>query len=497
MALYDIADMAELTREMYTRLRDEGGKSAREKAMMREIRVERGLWDFVEGWEGEGFQRLEDVRWEGRGNVVLAVAVRLNGAEMVEELDRWYREEHVGMLAQVPGWLRTRRFVTSTIEGKGEGEREYLALHEYALENGLGGREFKKAATSTKWNEIIWGTVVREKMRRVWELYYTFGPAPRDLASLAEKEAVAFEAPDGQTRTWPSTSAVLGPAIESFITTADGAELEYRLFGEPRPDAAVIVLSNSILVDWGIWDGFVKAFFEGLEHSGYCVLLYNARGRFGSCGERAVTLDVLAEDLIALLDALRIRKVKVAVGVSLGGATVLNAALKSPERIESFLACDTNAKAPEGNRKTWEDRIAIAEEEGAVNSAGEKIVGEKLAELTVRRWFANESYDGAELEKEIQKVKHMVQENSLQGFKRSVQALWEYDLRGEMKAYQRKGAFVVGGADGVLPGTMKEMAAGLGKGAECHVIDGAGHLPMVERSEEFAQVVMDFLRAGR
>lgn len=490
--MYDVTDMAELTKETYTRLRTEGVKSARERETMREIRVERGLWDFVEGWEGEEFRRLEEVRWEGRGRVIVAVAVRLKGVGMVGEWDRWYREELVGMLAQVPGWLRTRRFVTSMIEGKGEGEREFLALHEYAVENGMGGREFE-AAMRMEWNEVMWGEVVSEERRRMWELYYTFGPAPRDLASLAGKEAVGFEAPDGRTRTWPSTSAVLGPAIESFVTTEDGAELEYRLYGEPHRNAAFIVLSNSILVDWGIWDGFVEAFFEGLDDRGYCVLLYNTRGRSGSCGGRAVTLDVLAEDVIALLDALRIRKVEVAIGVSLGGATILNAALRFPERIGSFLACDTNAKAPEGNRKAWEERIAIAEEEGAVNSAGEKIVGERLAEMTVRRWFVKESYDGGEKEKEIQRVRQMVKENSLEGFKKSVQALWEYDLREGMKAYKHKGAFVVGGSDGILPRSMMEMAAGLGKVTELEVIDGAGHLPMVERPEEFAMVVMDFL----
>ena len=497
MALYDITNMAELTKETYTRLREDSVKSQREKDTMRQIKVDRKLLDFVEGWDSPLFRKLEDVEYEGEGNVIVAVSSSLHpGRDKKEELDRWYREEHVEMLSRVPGWLRTRRYVTSSIERKPEDQLEYLALHEYAPKNGLGGKEFQ-TATTTPWNDLIWSKVVSEKRRRTWELYYTFGPAPRDLTPLASADAAPFEAPDRRTRTWPSSSSAHRPAIESYINTKDEVVLPYRLEGSPDPDAPLIILSNSILVDWGIWDGFVTSFFSVPENRNYRILRYHTRGRSRVCGEQPVNLDVLAEDIVTLLDALRIPKAAAAIGVSLGGATVLNAALKYPEMIASLISCDTSAKAPEGNKKTWGDRIAIAEKEGATNSAGEKVVGEQLTEMTVRRWFVKESYDEGNLEKEMQRVKQMVQNNSLEGFKRSVEALWEYDVRSDMKDYKGKGAFVVGAGDGVLPGTMKEMATSLGNGAECHVIDHAGHLPMVERPEEFARVVTSFMSDQR
>jgi len=81
----------------------------------------------------------------------------------------------------------------------------------------------------------------------------------------------------------------------------------------------------------------------------------------------------------------------------------------------------------------------------------------------------------------------MVATNSLPGFKDSVKALYEYDFRSKMKEFKGKGAFLVGAGDGVLPKTMKEMAEGLGSGVELKVVDGAGHLPMVERPAEVAK----------
>ncbi len=87
----------------------------------------------------------------------------------------------------------------------------------------------------------------------------------------------------------------------------------------------------------------------------------------------------------------------------------------------------------------------------------------------------------------------MVAGNCLDGFKKSVEALFEYDLTPKMRESGVKGMFVVGGKDGVLPGTMKEMAARYGSGVECVVVDGSGHLPMVERPEEVAGVITRFL----
>ena len=491
MAIYDIADTAELTKETYTRLREDGVKSRREKDAMKQIAVDRRIFTLVKSWEAKDFKRLENITMGGEENVLIAVSLSLfpeKGNE--EELTKWYDEEHVDLLSKVPGWLRTRRFVTSPVDGRKE--IEYLALHEYAPHNGLGGEEFV-AATTTPWNNRIMTEVVQEKRRRTYELYYIFGAAPRDLSSLASKEAVAFTSPDAQTKTLSNKH---NPAVESYVTTKDGVVMPYRLEGSADPHAPLIVLSNSILVDWGIWDGFLESFFSGRQSRHYRVLRYLTRGRSKACGDINITLDVLASDITALLDALRISKTYTLIGVSLGGATVLNAALKYPERVTSFISCDTNAKSPPTNKKTWEERIAIAEAEGATSQSGLAVVGEKLAELTVRRWFIKESYDGGKMEAEIGRIKGMVQNNSLRGFKKSVEALYDYDMSSAMKECTIKAAFVVGSGDGVLPGAMKEMAAQTGGGAEYMVVGGAGHLPMVEKPEDFAGLVTEFLNRG-
>jgi len=492
VALYDITDMDELTRKTYLDLRTDVIKTKREKETMAQIDVGRFLYDLVEERSSPNFRPLEeraDTDAETRGSILVAVTTATHpDPEKQAEHDRWYREEHFEMLSRVPGWRRSRLFVTAAIDSSAP--RESLALHEYAPVNGLGG-EAHQAAMNTPWRQRLMKDVVTSKRRRVYEWYYTFGPAPRELSSLAAPDVVGpWSSNDGRTRTFPSPTR---PAVESFVTTKDGVDIPYRLEGSPNPTAPVVVLSNPILVNWNIWDRFVDSFFSRKENQRYRVVRYLTRGRYSASGEQPVTVDVLASDLATLLEALRVPpKAARLIGVSLGGVTVLNTALLFPERVGAFIACDTNSSAPESNRKAWGDRIAMCEQDGSVDpETKEPIVGEQLAEATTRRWFVPESY---ETQPEVlAPVKEAVRTNSLKGFAHSVQALCAYDVRDRMANATVPGLFVAGANDGVLPQTMQKMAGDLRGGAELKIIDKAGHLPMVEQPEAFADVVTEFL----
>lgn len=497
MAVYDFDQLEWLTREPYQKLRSAPVQTQRERDTMKQIHVDRRSYDLLGEWTGSEFKDLQKVECEGEKNVMIAVSFVLQeGVDKEEELKKWYEEEHVPLLMKVPGWRRTRRFETSYLDLQANGslQKEFLALHEYAPRNGLGGEEFK-AATSTEWCARIYRDVVKDRKRRVYELYYTFGAAQRDLASLAAPETVAAESEYGLFKTYPAhVAAEKRPVIESKITTPDGVDLDYRLEGSTDPNAPLLVLINSILVSYGIWDDFVEAFIKLAPQ--YRILRYNPRGRHALPANTTnpITVSTLTTDVISLLDALRVKTASI-IGVSLGGATALNAALEHPSRISAFIACDTNAFAPASNAQAWTDRVALASAEGLTSPSGEPLVGEQLAEITTRRWFVPASYDDPALAPKLARVKEIVKTNSLPGFRDASRALHAYDIRAKMAGYEGKGAFLVGGGDGVLPKTMREnMAEKLGKGVELKVVEGAGHLPMVERPEVVAEFVAGFLR---
>ncbi|KAF7596903.1 hypothetical protein BBP40_011948 [Aspergillus hancockii] len=490
VALYDITDMDELTRETYLTLRGDGIKTPREKATMAQIAVDRRLYDLLDDQKSSDYKSLEDTPdTEAAGSVLIAVSLGVPADTAKEEdLKRWHREEHIPMLSRVPGWRRSRQFITSTIDPKAP--RELISLHEYSAKNGLEGPEHR-ASMETPWRTRVMGEVVGSKKRRVYTWSYTFGPAPRELSSLASREVVGpWASNDGRTRTIPSPTR---PAVESFVTTPDGVDLPYRLEGSTDPHSPVIVLSNAILVDYTIWDGFVDAFLSNPKNQNYRILRYLTRGRLRECGEKPVNIDLLASDIIALLDALRIPKATL-IGVSLGGVTVLNTSLLYPDRVTRFISCDTNSSAPESNRKAWNDRYVMAENDGAVSATTqEPIIGEQLAEVTTRRWFVPESYD---TQPEVPaRVKEIVRNNSLEGFRKGMQALCAYDVRERMAQAQVPGLFVAGEGDGVLPKTMQQMANDLMGGAELKIVPKAGHLPMAEQPAAFTEIVNNYLHA--
>ncbi|KAI9732753.1 MAG: hypothetical protein M1818_007487 [Claussenomyces sp. TS43310] len=491
LAIYDVTDMDELIREPYISLRRPPIQTSRERDTMKLIKIDRKFFDLVDSQQASAFRMLEDVENAEMRNVMVAVSiVPLPGKK--EEVDGWYREEHIEMLSRIPGWLRSRRFVTATIEGKDT--IECVALHEFAPDNGLGGEKLE-AALNTPRSKSVMRDVVKQMTRRTYDLSYTFGPAPRDLSTLSSP----FASYDGQTKTYPALGGGTSRgAIESYVSTKDGVTIPFKIEGSTDPHAPLIVLCNSILVDHGIWDAFVTSFLAQPQNQRYRIVRYLQRGRSSACGTLPITIDVLAADVVALLDALRVPCAAAVIGVSLGGATALNVGLRYAARTAALVACDTSAKSPAGNSKAWGERIAVAEQQQDAESAvgGDKIVGDQLADMTVRRWFVEDSYDddGGAREREMQRVRAMVAANSLEGFRRSVRALFEYDMQPLLPACTTKALFVVGSRDGLLPKSMEALAAQTGTaGAPFRVVHGAGHLPMVEKPDHFAAKMTEFL----
>jgi pimeloyl-ACP methyl ester carboxylesterase len=217
------------------------------------------------------------------------------------------------------------------------------------------------------------------------------------------------------------------------------------------------------------------------------ILRYDTRGRRDvPTPPVPADLDMLSDDLATLLSALRIPKLHALVGVSMGGATTLKFALKYPHLLDRFVACDFNVASSDANTAAWKERIAVAEgPDGGIR---------KLAGLTVERWF--HPHTMAEKKDLADRMTDMVAANSVQGFRYSCQALWNYDMRDEMKGCTVPGLFVVGEGDGkgALVKAMEGFKGLLGpNGGELKTVPLAGHLPMWESPNEFWDAIAGFL----
>jgi pimeloyl-ACP methyl ester carboxylesterase len=480
MAVYDVTAMSHLETDTYLTLR--ANRSAREADTIGQVDVKRYFYDLLYTKSSPLFAPIESLTdEEAEGIVTVAVEINITEADGAGDLyQKWFSEEHADMIAKVPGWLRSRLFKTSSLEGPGS-KTVYFALHDYKKENGLGGAEHK-ASMDTKWRTEVFDKCVASKGRETWSLFYVFGPAPRDLASLSQLPAsAAFTSADNKTNTTPGSDAV----ISSYITTKDGLTIPYRLEGNSSPDAPTVAFVNSLLTSMHMWDAFVAILKK--QRPDLRILRYDTRGRHAIPQPPvAATLDTVTDDLKTVLDALRIPKLYTLVGVSMGGATTLNFAIKHPTRLAKFIACDFNTTSSAANTQAWKDRITIAE-------AGEGRGIKELASQTVERWFHPATLEKKEV---ARAMVGMVAENNIQGFANSCTALWDYDLKPHLKGCAVPGLFVVGEGDakGALVKAMDGFKAMLGEGgAELRIVPATGHLPMFEDPDAFWDAVKDAL----
>jgi pimeloyl-ACP methyl ester carboxylesterase len=485
LAAYDVTDLALLETKKYTALRE--FRSDREAATIGQIDVDRRFYKLLYSKQAEGFRKIDALDTKPGDYIFEAVELDLTEVEGgAEALVDWHKNEHVAKLAKIPGWRRTRLFVRTDVPAGKPGAT--LTLHDYARDNGrITSSEWKEALRVTEMRAAVFGKHVAHISTRPWELLYMFSPAPRELQALSRLPAgQKWTAPDGKIGTTAGPDA----SITSIVITDDGLEIPYRLEGNPSPDAPTVAFVNSLLTSYEMWDPLLVILRA--QRPDLRILRYDSRGRRAiPSPPKPATLDMLAADLQALLHALRIEKLHALVGVSVGGATTLNFALKYPGSLERFVACDFNAAGSEKNTQAWKDRVAVAE------GPGEKEAGKsgirQLADQTVERWFHPDSLEDEEL---VQRMTAMIAQNDVEGFKYGCQALWDYDMKPAMGSCKVPGLLVVGEADakGVLVKAMEGFKDGIGQsGVDLRIIPGAGHLPMFEQPGKAWGAISTFL----
>ena len=111
----------------------------------------------------------------------------------------------------------------------------------------------------------------------------------------------------------------------------------YEIHGEGRP----IVLIHGGLVDCRMWQPQVEPFSKK-----YRVITYDIRGhgQTGGSEKRVYSVQLLAEDLRALLEQLQVDK-PVVCGLSLGGIVAQTYAASHPADIAALILCDTAVSA--------------------------------------------------------------------------------------------------------------------------------------------------------
>jgi len=155
-----------------------------------------------------------------------------------------------------------------------------------------------------------------------------------------------------------------------MLIKVNGIQMNHELSGQES--GQVVMLSHSLGSSLVMWNPQS----ESLEPR-FRVLRYDTRGHGGSeAAQGPYALEMLGQDAISLMDALKLDKVHW-VGLSMGGMIGQFIALNHPDRLWSLILCDTAALTPKESQPMIQERINTVREKGMT----------PLMEPTMERWF--------------------------------------------------------------------------------------------------------------
>ncbi|MDV7501427.1 3-oxoadipate enol-lactonase [Acinetobacter baumannii] len=259
--------------------------------------------------------------------------------------------------------------------------------------------------------------------------------------------------------------------MKQTISNRQGKQL--AVYTEGLKDAPVLVFSNSLGTDHGMWQSQVS---ELKSH--FNVITYDTRGHGESDVISDTTLQNLAEDVVDILDALKVEKAHFC-GISMGGITGLWLGIHHPERFLSITVANSAAKI--GQAEAWLSRAESVEQNGLA----------ELVKTTHTRWFS-EKFDyqhNVVAQTTIQSLAN----TPAQGYANACRALAHADLRDEITQIQVPVLLIAGTADPVTTVADAEFMQNAIKNSQIAKLE-ASHLSNIEQPQRFTQELTRFIQ---
>jgi pimeloyl-ACP methyl ester carboxylesterase len=256
--------------------------------------------------------------------------------------------------------------------------------------------------------------------------------------------------------------------------------IAHRITG--NPDGPPLLLLNGGMMTIAAWEPVAAPLGER-----YKVIRCDFRGQLLSPGEPEPRFSAHVDDVVALLDALRIERVHVA-GASFGAFAALLLAALHPGRVASVSAVTAAERVTPG---MWEDSARLRDAALAAAGGGD---GGVVFDLLIPA-----TYTPAYLETNAATLALYRRQIALmppvwfKGVAGILSALNGLDLRPVLPRIEAPALVVGAGEDRIFP---PEHSWALGKaipGAKLVMLPGAAHGVVVEEAARVAEVLRDFL----
>lgn len=236
---------------------------------------------------------------------------------------------------------------------------------------------------------------------------------------------------------------------------------------------APLVLLHALGTSLRIWDAVV----DHLPRSR--ILRLDMRGHGGSDVPPApYAMGALIHDVERVMDHFGFRD-SVVVGLSIGGLIAQGLATKRLDLVRAMVLSNTAARI--GHAAHWQARI------DAVRAGGL----DAIADATLERWFGRKWRDLPQLPQ----MRAMLLATPPEGWMGAAAAIAGTDFYTPTAALTLPTLAIAGVNDGATPPDLVKETADLILGSRFALIQGAGHLPMVEQPDAYATLLRDFLES--
>ena len=195
----------------------------------------------------------------------------------------------------------------------------------------------------------------------------------------------------------------------------------------------------------------------------------------------------LADDAVALLDLLEVESAHV-MGISMGGMTAQQLALRHPERLRTLTLGCTFAGGPD----------STPTDPAVVMRLGELFMAGKIGEAFAEGLRFNVSPEFIADDRNVAPFRKIAEElpMDLPIMMAQLQAISAHDTTARLHEIQAPTLIVHGSADQILPVANAHHMAGLMPEARLEIFEGVGHLFWWERPERSAELVREHAAAG-
>jgi 3-oxoadipate enol-lactonase len=259
------------------------------------------------------------------------------------------------------------------------------------------------------------------------------------------------------------------PVIES-----NGCPIDVEVSGPEN--APVLMLSSSLGTTKHMWDPQIDAFTKD-----YRVVRYDRRGH-GKSGvpQGHYTMEMLARDAIAIMDALKLDKVNW-LGLSMGGMEGMWLGANAGNRINKLILSNTTAYYPD--KTMWHTRMDAVSKAGSVAA---------IADMVINAWLTKD-FQAAHPDVTA-RMKEMMIATPAEGYLGCCAAVRDMDHRELLKTITVPTLIIAGAKDPATNVAAAEFLRDSTPGSKLAIVDAA-HIANVEAADAYTRTVLDFLSA--